>query len=84
MRRLAVFLLLTLGCASARTTDVREAQRAWMDALNSLDEERIVGAFADDATAFFPVAGSKKTNIVPELSRRRPAPPLGWAGIGRR
>ena len=86
MRRLAVFLLLTLGCASARITDVREAQRAWMDALNSLDEERIIGAFADDATAFFPVvkaerldgkaaiaavfhdyvAGSKKTNIVPE------------------
>lgn len=60
--------------------------RAWMDALNALDEARIVDAFAEDATAFFPVvkaervdgkaaiaavfhdyvAGSRKTNIVPE------------------
>ena len=57
-----------------------------MSALNALDEARIVEAFAEDATAFFPVvkserldgkaaiaavfhdyvAGSKKTNIVPE------------------
>lgn len=86
MRRVAFLLLLTLGCASARTSDPLDAQRAWMDALNALDEARIVDAFAEDATAFFPVvkaerldgkaaiaeifhqyvAGSKKTNIVPE------------------
>ena len=79
-------LLLLAGCASVRTPDPRDAMRAWMEALNSLDEARIVGAFAEDATAFFPVvkaerldgkaaiaevfhqyvAGSKKTNIVPE------------------
>jgi ketosteroid isomerase-like protein len=87
MRRVALLLLLTLGCASAHTaSDPLDAQRAWMEALNSLDEARIVDAFAEDATAFFPVvkaerldgkaaiaavfhqyvAGSKKTNIVPE------------------
>ncbi|HVE71620.1 MAG TPA: nuclear transport factor 2 family protein [Thermoanaerobaculia bacterium] len=86
MRRAVLLLLLTVACATSRTPDVRDAQRAWMDALNLLDEPRIVDAFADDATAFFPVvkaerldgkaaiaavfhdyvAGSKKTNIVPE------------------
>ena len=86
MRRVALLLLFLLGCASVRTPDPLEAQRAWMEALNSLDEARIVDAFAEDATAFFPVvkaerldgkaaiaavfhdyvAGSKKTNIVPE------------------
>jgi ketosteroid isomerase-like protein len=85
MRRVALLLLL-VGCASVRTPDPREAMQAWMDALNALDEARIVDAFAEDATAFFPVvkaerldgkaviaavfhdyvAGSKKTNIVPE------------------
>jgi ketosteroid isomerase-like protein len=89
MKRIAFLLLFTLGCASARTPDAREAMRDWMTALNSLDEARIVGAFAEDATAFFPVvkaerldgkaaiaavfhdyvAGSKKTNIVPEELR---------------
>lgn len=86
MRRVALLLLLLAGCASVRTPDPREAMLAWMEALNALDETRIVGAFAEDATAFFPVvkverldgkraiaevfhqyvAGSKKTNIVPE------------------
>ena len=87
MHRIAWLLLLFLaGCASARTSDPRDAMQAWMNALNALDEARIVDAFAEDATAFFPVvkaerldgkaaiaavfhdyvAGSKKTNIVPE------------------
>ena len=85
MRRLGLLLLL-VGCASVRTPDPLDAMRGWMEALNALDEARIVGAFAEDATAFFPVvkaerldgkaaiasvfhdyvAGSKKTNIVPE------------------
>lgn len=89
MKRTALLLLFVLGCASARTPDVRQAMNDWMTALNSLDEARITGAFAGDATAFFPVvkaerldgkaaiaavfhdyvAGSKKTNIVPEELR---------------
>ena len=36
--------------------------RAWMDALNSLDEARIVGAFAGDATAFFPVVKAERVD----------------------
>jgi ketosteroid isomerase-like protein len=87
MRRIAVILALLLAsCATARTDDAERAMRDWLDALNALDEARIVAAFAEDATAFFPVvkaervdgkdaiaaifhdyvAGSKKTNIVPE------------------
>ncbi|HVG25063.1 MAG TPA: nuclear transport factor 2 family protein [Thermoanaerobaculia bacterium] len=62
MRSLALLLLLTVGCASARTPDVREAQRAWMDALNALDETRIVDAYADDATAFFPVVKNERVD----------------------
>ena len=34
--------------------------RDWMDALNSLDEARIVEAFADDATAFFPTVKAER------------------------
>ena len=87
MRRIALITaLLFASCATARTDDAERAMRGWLDALNALDEARIVGAFAEDATAFFPVvkaervdgkdaiaaifhdyvAGSKKTNIVPE------------------
>jgi ketosteroid isomerase-like protein len=60
MRRVALLLLFLCACASARTPDVRDAQRAWMDALNALDEARIVAAFADDATAFFPVVKAER------------------------
>ncbi len=88
MRRIALItaLLFAAACATARHEDAGDAMRAWMDALNALDEARIVDAFAEDATAFFPVvkaervdgkaaiaavfhdyvAGSRKTNIVPE------------------
>ena len=59
MRRL-VLLLLLVGCASARTPDPGEAMQGWLDALNALDEARIVEAFADDATAFFPVVKSER------------------------
>jgi ketosteroid isomerase-like protein len=55
MRRAVLLLLFTVACATTGTPDVREAQRAWMDALNTLGEARIVDAFAVDATAFFPV-----------------------------
>ena len=86
MRRAALILLFTVACATTHTPDVRDAQQGFLDAFNALDEARIVDAFAEDATAFFPVAkaervngkaaiaavfhdyvaGSKKTNIVPE------------------
>ena len=36
--------------------------RDWMDALNSLDEARIVAAFAEDATAFFPVVKAERVD----------------------
>ena len=86
MRRAVLLLLFTVACATTHTPDVRDAQQGFLDAFNALDEARIVDAFAEDATAFFPVtkaervngkaaiaavfhdyvAGSKKTNIVPE------------------
>ena len=59
MRRLALLLFL-VGCASARTPGPRDAMRGWMEALNALDEARIVEAFADDATAFFPVVKAER------------------------
>jgi ketosteroid isomerase-like protein len=63
VRRVVLLLLLFVaGCASARTPDVRESMRAWMDALNALDEARIVGAFAEDATAFFPVVKAERVD----------------------
>ena len=36
--------------------------RAWMDALNALDEAQVVEAFADDATAFFPTAKAERVD----------------------
>lgn len=36
--------------------------RDWMDALNALDEARVVAAFAEDATAFFPVAKAERVD----------------------
>jgi ketosteroid isomerase-like protein len=64
MRRIALIaaLLFATACATARHDDAGDAMRAWMDALNSLDEARIVGAFADDATAFFPVVKAERVD----------------------
>ncbi len=53
------FLLLVAGCATVRTNDeagVRAAMNDFMDALNALDADRITASFAEDATAFFPLA----------------------------
>jgi len=60
MRRIALVLLLAVGCASTPRDDVRQAMAHWMTALNALDEARIVGAFAEDATAFFPVVKAER------------------------
>jgi ketosteroid isomerase-like protein len=60
MKRIVLLLLFALGCASARAPDVREAMSDWMTALNALDEAGIIGAFAEDATAFFPVVKAER------------------------
>ena len=64
MRRIALIaaLLFATACASTRPDDARAAMQSWMDALNSLDEARIVGAFAEDATAFFPVVKAERVD----------------------
>ncbi len=52
-------------CSSSLRCDPR-ARRGrtpcadWMDALNALDEARIVDAFAEDATAFFPMVKAER------------------------
>lgn len=62
MQRIALLtaVLFVSACASSPSHDAAGAMRAWMDALNGLDEARIIGAFADDATAFFPTAKAER------------------------
>jgi ketosteroid isomerase-like protein len=58
-------LLFLASCATVRTNDeaaVRAAMGDFMDALNNLDAERISATFAEDATAFFPVAQPQRAN----------------------
>lgn len=65
MRRigLTASFLFALACASGTPPGTAEdAMRAWMSALNALDEAQVVGAFADDATAFFPVARADRAD----------------------
>ena len=64
MRRtalIAVFLFAS-ACVTTRPDDAAAAMRGWMDALNSLDEARVVAAFADDASAFFPTAKAERVD----------------------
>lgn len=60
MKRVLLALLLLTGCATAThpndEADVRAAMMNFMSALNDLDAARISASFAEDATAFFPVA----------------------------
>lgn len=57
---MAALLLILTGCATAThpndEADVRAAMADFMSALNDLDAARISASFAEDATAFFPVA----------------------------
>lgn len=72
MQRIALVTLLlfasacaNVGRASARQDGLKPVVRAmhdWLDALNSLDEARVVSAFADDATAFFPTAKAERVD----------------------
>jgi ketosteroid isomerase-like protein len=59
----ALLLLLFVGCATVSANDeagVRAAMANFMDALNKLDGPRISACFAEDATAFFPVAQAQR------------------------
>lgn len=64
MRRIAfiALFLFASACATTRPDDAATAMRGWMDALNSLDEARVVAAFAEDATAFFPTAQAERVD----------------------
>jgi ketosteroid isomerase-like protein len=58
-------LLLLASCATLPAHDeagVRAAMANFMDALNNLDGPRISACFAEDATAFVPVAQAKRAN----------------------
>lgn len=61
-----VIALLLASCATAThandEAEVRAAMAGFMDALNNLDAPRIAAAFADDATAFFPLAQPQRAN----------------------
>lgn len=60
MKRVLLALLLLTGCATTThpndEADVRAAMMKFMAALNDLDAARISASFAEDATAFFPLA----------------------------
>jgi ketosteroid isomerase-like protein len=66
MKRALLTLLLLTGCATATHTNdeagVRAAMASFMSALNDLDAEGISAAFADDATAFFPLAQPQRAH----------------------
>jgi len=62
---LLLLFLLPLACASMRTTDdapVRAAMSGFMEALNSLDPDRMATYFADDVTAFVPLAQGERVD----------------------
>jgi len=61
----ALVALLLAGCATLPVNDetgVRAAMANFMDALNKLDGPRISACFAEDATAFVPVAQPQRAN----------------------
>jgi ketosteroid isomerase-like protein len=67
MKRIAAVLVLLLAsCASVPSrsddADVRAAMTAWLEALNALDTEGMASYFADDITAYFPVAVAERVN----------------------
>jgi ketosteroid isomerase-like protein len=67
MKRIAAVLVLLLAsCASVPSrsgdADVRAAMTAWLEALNALDADAMAAYFADDITAYFPVATAERVN----------------------
>lgn len=70
MKRTGLLLLTLLplacaACVSTRPTDdapVRAAMSGFMAALNSLDSDRMATYFADDVTAFVPLAQGERVD----------------------
>src|SRR4051812_16545078 len=65
MKRVVILLIVTLAsCATTTTTSdtPRATMSGFMDALNSLDMDGMTSYFADDITAFFPVAQGERAN----------------------
>jgi ketosteroid isomerase-like protein len=66
MKRAFLVLFILTACATTTHTndeaEVRAAMGSFMDALNDLDAARISAAFAEDATAFFPLAQPQRAN----------------------
>jgi ketosteroid isomerase-like protein len=66
MKRALLVILLMTGCATTSHTndeaEVRAAMASFMSALNDLDAAGISATFAEDATAFFPVAQPQRAN----------------------
>ena len=76
MKRSAMLLLILLAvaCASAPATapaanesSVREAMNGFLEALNALDVDRMAAFFADDITAFVPLAQADRVNGKPAV-----------------
>lgn len=73
---LLLLLLLTVACASTRPAPEASARAAMLDfleALNSLDVDRMAAFFADDVTAFVPSAQAERVDGKPavvEIFRR--------------
>jgi ketosteroid isomerase-like protein len=65
------FLLLTTACAStpsASEASARTAMLDFMEALNSLDVDRMAAFFADDITAFVPSAQAERVDGKPAVA----------------
>jgi uncharacterized protein (TIGR02246 family) len=63
MRLAPLAFALFMACASAdvsREAEVRAAMSGFMTALNALDADGMASYFADDMTAFFPVAAAER------------------------
>jgi ketosteroid isomerase-like protein len=71
---LLLLILLATACASAPAAtpaaseaSVREAMNGFMAALNALDTDRMATFFADDVTAFVPLAQAERVESKPAL-----------------
>jgi ketosteroid isomerase-like protein len=69
-----LIILLATACASAPATaptaseaSVREAMNGFMAALNALDTDRMATFFADDITAFVPLAQADRVDGKPAV-----------------
>lgn len=51
-----------MACATVRDRGARDAMDAFMADLNALNYDGIVGHYADDATAFFPVVKAERAD----------------------